>query len=262
MPKFLNDLDLAGVSKIVNVVNGVNDQDVATVGQVKAAIEGVNWKVSARVATTANINLAATGTTVDGITMAVNDRVLVMAQTAATSNGIYIWNGAAVAMTRALDANAAIELEMATITVKEGTSAGVTFRQTLVNFVLDTGLVAFTTFGTTAPAASETVAGIAEIATQAETDTGTDDLRIVTPAKLKAWAGKPLKYSTTIGDGSATSYTVTHNLNTKNLQVTVSRVASPFDIVLADVQLTTANSLTVLFAAAPTAGQYNVAILG
>lgn len=34
-------------------------------------------------------------------------------------------------------------------------------------------------------AASETVAGIAEIATQAETDTGTDDLRIVTPLKLK-----------------------------------------------------------------------------
>lgn len=35
------------------------------------------------------------------------------------------------------------------------------------------------------PPASETVAGIAEIATQAETDAGTDDERIVTPLKLK-----------------------------------------------------------------------------
>lgn len=35
-------------------------------------------------------------------------------------------------------------------------------------------------------AASETTAGIAELATQAETDAGTDDLRIVTPLKLKA----------------------------------------------------------------------------
>jgi hypothetical protein len=34
------------------------------------------------------------------------------------------------------------------------------------------------------PAASETVAGKAELATQAETDTGTDDARIVTPLKL------------------------------------------------------------------------------
>lgn len=36
----------------------------------------------------------------------------------------------------------------------------------------------------TIAAASETVAGIAEIATQAETDTGTDDTRFVTPLKL------------------------------------------------------------------------------
>lgn len=35
------------------------------------------------------------------------------------------------------------------------------------------------------PAASETVSGIAELATQAETNTGTDDLRIVTPLKFQ-----------------------------------------------------------------------------
>lgn len=39
---------------------------------------------------------------------------------------------------------------------------------------------------TVVPAASETQAGIAELATQAETDAGTDDARIVTPAKLAA----------------------------------------------------------------------------
>lgn len=36
------------------------------------------------------------------------------------------------------------------------------------------------------PAASETVSGIAEIATSGETTTGTDDVRIVTPLKAKA----------------------------------------------------------------------------
>lgn len=38
-----------------------------------------------------------------------------------------------------------------------------------------------------AAAASETVAGKAELATQAETNTGTDDARIVTPLKLTTW---------------------------------------------------------------------------
>lgn len=37
-------------------------------------------------------------------------------------------------------------------------------------------------------AASETVAGVAEIATQAETNAGTDDLRMVSPLKLKTFA--------------------------------------------------------------------------
>lgn len=36
--------------------------------------------------------------------------------------------------------------------------------------------------------ATETKAGIAEIATQAEVDAGTDDTRIVTPAKLNNWS--------------------------------------------------------------------------
>jgi len=40
-------------------------------------------------------------------------------------------------------------------------------------------------------AASETVAGVAEIATTAETTTGTDDVRIVTPLKLRQNIGDP-----------------------------------------------------------------------
>jgi len=90
-----------------------------------------------------------------------------------------------VPMTRSLDASTSAELEQAVTTVEEGTSAGATFRQTTINFTLDSGSVTWTSFGTAAGAASESTAGIAEIATQGETDTGTDDARFVTPLKLK-----------------------------------------------------------------------------
>lgn len=57
-------------------------------------------------------------------------------------------------------------------------------------------------------AASETVSGIAEIATQAETTTGTDDLRIVSPLKLSqkltAWA-QPVSANLTILAGVISS---------------------------------------------------------
>ena len=49
--------------------------------------------------------------------------------------------------------------------------------------------------------ASETAKGIAELATQAETDAGTDDLRIVTPLKLATYA----KQNLWIDGGSAVS---------------------------------------------------------
>jgi len=44
--------------------------------------------------------------------------------------------------------------------------------------------------GGSVPDASETVKGIAELATQAETDAGIDDFRIVTPKKLANWSGR------------------------------------------------------------------------
>lgn len=256
----LTDLDFNSTGKITNLKDGTNPQDAVTKAQLDAAVEGLAWKDSARVATQSNINLAAPSSTIDGVSMVINDRVLVMSQSTASQNGIYVWNGASVAMTRALDANTASNLEQATLTVEEGTSAGASYRQTAVNFVLDTDAVTFTGFGTAAAQATETVAGKAEIATQTETDTGTDDLRIVTPLKLATWANAPKRYTTTIGDGSNTSYTVTHNLGTRRVKVTITRVASPYDEVDVYWAATTANTITVVFNSAPSSNQFNVEV--
>lgn len=257
----LTDLDFNNVSRILNLPNPSAAQEPATKSYVDSAVEGLAWKDSVRVATQSNINLSSPGATIDGITMATGDRVLVRAQTTASQNGIYIWNGASVAMTRALDASTAAELEQAVVTVEEGTSAGATFRQTAVNFTLDSDSVNWTSFGTSAPAATETTAGIAEIATQTETDTGTDDQRIVTPLKLANWSGRIRKFTQNIGDGSATQYTVTHNFNTRDVHVAVYRNSGAYEQVFVDIEHTTVNAVTIRFSSAPSSNAFRVVIL-
>jgi hypothetical protein len=258
----LSNLDFNNAAKIVNLPDPSAAQDAATKAYVDSSVEGIAWKDSCRVATQSNLNLAAPGATIDGISMSVGDRVLVRSQSAAAENGIYIWNGSAVPATRSLDCSTAAELEQAVTTVEEGTSPGATFRQTAVNFTLGSGSVTWSTFGTSAPSASETTAGIAEIATQGETDAGSDDTRMVTPLKLATHSGRKLKFSQDVGDGSATQYTVTHNLNTRDLHVAVFRNSGAFDEVGCDVEHTTVNSVTLRFASAPTSNQFRCVVVG
>lgn len=259
--QILTDLDFNGVSKITNLPNGVDAGDAATVGQLNAAIEGLSWKSSVRVATVSNINLASPGATIDGESLTAADRVLVKDQTDAAENGIYIWNGASTPMTRSLDASTSKELEQAVVAVETGSSAGSSFRQTQVNFTLDTDDVLWTGFGSSAGAATETVAGIAEIATQAETNTGTDDERFVTPLKLATWSGRVRKFTQDIGDGSATSYTITHNFNTRDVKVEVYRNSGNYDSVLVEVRRSSTDAVQIVFSSAPTSNQFRVVIL-
>lgn len=259
----LTNLDFNNTSKIINLVDGVAAQDAATVAQLNAITTGLSWKDSVRAASTGNINLASPGTTIDGITMAVNDRFLAKDETSVPTNGIYIWNGSAVPATRTTDADIFSELESAIVSVEEGTAnAGTTWRQTQVNGVIGTNNNVWASFGTAAAAASETVAGIAEIATQAETDTGTDDLRFITPLKLANYTAKKLKYTGTVGDAAATSYVVTHNLGTKALVVSVYRNSGNYDAIECDIEFTSTNSITLKFTAAPSLNQFAYTILG
>lgn len=257
----LSDLDFGNVARIINLVDGTDPQHPATMAQLRAAIEGISWKRSVRVSTQGNINLASPGGTIDGITMAASDRVLVRAQTDETQNGIYVWAGASSPMVRADDASTFDELEGAASTVQEGTDAGVTYRQTAVNGTLGTDDVLWTTFGTSAPTASETVAGIIEIATAGEVQAGSDNTRAVTPAGLAA-AGLPKKYSATFGDNTESQYTITHNLNTRDVQVAVYEAASPYGEVNLQVEHATVNTV-VLTAAGPVGtNELRVVVIG
>lgn len=255
-------LDFGGANRISNLAQAVASGQPVTLEQMQAAIEGIAWKDNARVASTANVTVAGPGTAIDGITLATNDRVLLKDQTTQTENGIYIFNGSASAMTRSLDTSTFDELESAVVVVDEGTSnAGTSWRQTAVNGAIGTNNVLWTTFLTGAAAASETVAGVAEIATQAETDAGTDDLRIVTPLKLATYANRAKRYAVTIGDAAATSIVVTHNLGTLDAQVYVYENGGSKREVFCEKQHTSTNSTTLVFDAAPALNAYRVVVL-
>lgn len=261
MPRrIFTDFDFQSASRPINLPAPSAAGDAVPKSYVDSLVEGLAWKDSCRVSTQSNINLAAPGATIDGITMASQDRFLVRSQTTASQNGIYIWNGASSAATRALDASTFAELEQAVVTIEEGTNAGSSFRQDQLNGTIDSSAISWVSFGTGAPSASETTAGIAEIATQAETDTGTDDLRIVTPAKLAGWSGRRRKFAASIGDGSATSYTVTHNFGMTDVLVGVF-LNSTGEEVITDITRTT-NAVTVVFATAPASNAYRVVVIG
>ncbi len=100
----------------------------------------------ARVGTTAPISLVSAPATIDGVTLDVDDRVLVMDQAAPEQNGVYVWNGAGEAMTRSLDYNAFNYLANGLVLVDQGTAnadtmwyctsnAGGTLNTTAVNYI-------------------------------------------------------------------------------------------------------------------------------
>ena len=83
-----------------------------------------------------------------------------------------------------------------------------------------------------------------------------------TAPTARANLGATTKVSASVGTGSATTIVVTHNLNTRDLQVSLFEVASPYAQVFTDVELTTADTLTLTFSQAPSSDQYRVVIVG
>ena len=97
----------------------VNSLHAATKQYVDSVVSGLEIKQSVKVATTTNITLSGIQT-IDGITVSINDRVLVKNQTTASQNGIYIvqsgsWN-------RSSDSNSSTKLTPgAFVFVEQGT---------------------------------------------------------------------------------------------------------------------------------------------
>lgn len=73
---------------------------------------------------------------------------------------------------------------------------------------------------------------------------------------------KASKMAKDIGDGTATEFTVSHNLNTQDVVITVRENNAPFTQVITDIEVTDANNIKVKFAKAPAQNEYRVIIVG
>jgi len=122
-------------------------------------------------------------------------------------------------------------------------------------------------------AASETVAGYIAIATQAETNTGTNDTKAVTPLKLATYnaaQGYTKKFAVDLADaetsvvrtfaGGETTYAVTHGFNTTDIQTEVY-LQSTGARVITDVVTVSATVVNVVFNGNSTDDTYRIVVI-
>lgn len=102
--------------------------------------------------------------------------------------------------------------------------------------------------------ASTSNKGVVELATSAEALAGSDSSRAVTPSGLAARS-----FTAAIGDGTATSIDVTHNLGTRNVMVQMYD-SSSYETVYAEVSRSSTSAINCRFNSAPASGDITVLI--
>ena len=83
-----------------------------------------------------------------------------------------------------------------------------------------------------------------------------------TAAAALAALGGTRKYAALVGNGSNTTITITHNLNTRDITVEVYEAASPYEKVYPDIKHATVDTVDLVFASAPAEDAYKVVIIG
>ena len=288
-------------NKLTNLATPTDPNDAANKSYVDSAVAGLNWKASVNLL--ANTNVALTGSTgslvIDGHTALDNTdsgyRLLLIGQSTATDNGIYVYTdaGSGYTLTRATDADSYTELIGAAVFVMEGTTYGSTSWVQSNHYLTSFAGQSWTQFSgagtytagygvqlvgnqfrlnpssTGGLQTDATVASI-KLATNSGLGTTSNGLAVGAGTGISVSSGTVAvdtsvvvrKYAADIGDGANTSITVTHNLGTKDVTVALYDNSSPYAEVMADVQHSTTNTITLLFSVAPTSNQYRVVVHG
>jgi hypothetical protein len=227
--------------RVTGLADPVSAQDAATKGYVDAAVNGTDWKQSVRAATTGDIVLSGLHT-VDGITLAVGDRVLVKEQASMEDNGLYVVASGAWTRTSDADSNAKVTSGLS-VMVEEGLTQADTQWRMIVDGAIEVG--------NTGLQFAQIGAGTTYSAGNGITITG--NAITVNPAVVVR------KFAETIG--GAVNSVVTHGLNTLDVQVQAYLVATG-EGVECDVVRNSVNQVTLGFAVAPDAASIRVVVQG
>lgn len=129
-----------------------------------------------------------------------------------------------------------------------------------------TGLTTFASNNLLYASGSETLSGLAATANTVliGDSAGVPGFSQTLPDGIMAYGNKPLakKYSTYIGDGTSTEFTITHNLGTRDISVTVYSTID-FFAVIPDIEHKTINTAVLYFGAefTPANNEYRVVIV-
>ena len=259
----------AGSQRITNVATPSSGTDAANMNyvtsQVQSASAGIASKASVVVVATSNQSLSyGSYPTIDGVTLASGYRVLLTAQTTTSQNGAYV--AGASALTRATsDANN--ELETGALWfVEQGTTYGKT------QWVLNSP-----TAGTAITPGTSAIGivqfGAANVYTNGNGLSLIGSTFAVLPVStggISVGAGGvsvnrtyvPNIFSATIGDGSTTAITVTHNLGTYDVIAQVYDSPTTGNLMIVDTNRASTNTVTFTFASAPATNAYRCSIFG
>jgi phage-related tail fiber protein len=259
--KFTQVVDFTN-QRLTNIGSPSVSTDAVNKSYVDSVAQGVDWKASVRAASTGNVTVATPGATIDGVSLANGERVLLKDQTTGTENGLYVFNGAASPLTRATDADTSAKVSAGmAVSISEGTvnADKVYILITDDPITLGTSSLAFTLMsggsGTTYTAGnglSLTGSAFAAVANTGILVTGSGIA--IDPSIVVR------KFASNVGDGSSTSINVNHALGTRDCHVTVYTNASPWDTVYCEVDRPDTNNVTLVFGSAPASAAYRVLV--
>jgi hypothetical protein len=110
-----------GSQVLNNVATPSSSTDAATKGYVDSTVQGLNPKAAAIAASTANVTISSAPSTLDSISLAASNRVLLKDQTTTHENGIYVFTSTGTALTRSTDMDSWSEVPGAYLWVEQGT---------------------------------------------------------------------------------------------------------------------------------------------